>query len=252
MREFDCTISGFTHGTQQSPINIDRKQTFEAKLPPIAFDYPSRIYGNFRKNAWDEDHPIFFIGKGCNAFINFGTTRAQLKQIHFHSPSEHSIDRTDLDAEFHFVHDIVEPSNGEAIDVTREPSTKIVLGVFANLPSNKILSLENNKSLLDKYQNFTKIFSAFHSNAVCNEESEETDLPDDLAKEVQNCADEYFHYRGSLTTGAYAEVVTWLVFPRPVEIHTSLPEAIRDAKQKTRALQALNRRTILYRRPENT
>jgi carbonic anhydrase len=245
MSEYDCAVLGLAHGTQQSPIDIQKRQAFKADLPEISFAYPSEIRGRFKKNAWDEDHPFFAISKAIPANITFGKTNAELKQIHFHAPSEHKLEGQPLKTEFHFVHEITGPNEGEADFDQREPSTKIVIGVFADASSCKEKS--EDKELLEKYKKFSDFFGAFREEGGCGEESEEIEFPPDFIEEIKKSAVEYFHYRGSLTTGAYAEVVTWLVLPNPIAIHVCLPNEIEKAEQHTRAVQPINRRTIMYR-----
>ncbi len=247
MSEYDCPILGLVHGTQQSPIDIIRAQTFEASLPEIAFSYPDTISGSFKRHAWDDAHPFFAISDKICAEIKFGVTTARLKQIHFHSPSEHFIDSTERKAEFHFVHDITAPLKGDKDFHMREPSTKIVFGVFFDQSMCKELTKPEEKNKLEQYEKFATVLGAFRKRGS-GERSEEVELPEDLISEVIAVSNEYFHYRGSLTTGAYAEIVTWLVFPNSVAVHGCLPNEIAEAEQHTRALQAINRRTVLHRK----
>ena len=247
MSEFDCAILGLTHGTQQSPIDILSQQAFRAVLPAIVFKYPNQINGTFTRNPWDEEHPSFSVSAKTPARIEFGTTHAELKQIHFHSPSEHLIDSKSHTAEFHFVHNITGPNKGDKNFLSREPSTKIVLAVFFEQAISKELTRENEKEKLDEYSRFIAALAECRSKSGTGAE---VTVPSDLISELKKSSNEYFHYRGSLTTGTYAEVVTWLVLPRTVDIPVGLPDAIKDAEQHTRSIQQINRRTILHRAAE--
>lgn len=246
MSEYDCAVLGPIFGTQQSPIDILREQSFAADLPAIGFKYPDLICGSFSQNPWDKEHPVFSVS--TEAFIHFDVTCAQLKQIHFHSPSEHLIDSVPSLAEFHFVHEIVKPFKGQEGFEKREPSTKIVVSVFVDKLRAKDSKRENDKGMVEQYRAFVEAFSAIRLESVAKEPSKGVAVPSELVKELKASADEYFFYRGSLTSGVCAEVVTWLVLPNPLDIDSSLPDALKHAEQDTRDVQPLNRRVVLRRK----
>jgi carbonic anhydrase len=57
MSEYDCAVLGLAHGTQQSPIDIQKRQAFKADLPEISFAYPSEIRGALRKTPGTKTIP---------------------------------------------------------------------------------------------------------------------------------------------------------------------------------------------------
>jgi len=245
MSEYDCAVMAPVFGTQQSPIDISREQSFVADLPDIGFEYPDLICGSFTQNPWDREHPVFTVS--TKAFIDFDVTRAQLKQIHFHSPSEHLIDSVPRLAEFHFVHEVVRPFKGEKGFEKREPSTKIVISVFVDKLRVKDAKSDNEKIRAEQYKAFVEAFSAMRLKTPGKDPSKGVEVPCELIKELQASAGEYFFYRGSLTSGACAEVVTWLVLPNALDIDASLPDALKNAEQDTRDVQPLNRRVVMHR-----
>jgi len=71
------------NGHHQSPIDIRNPQ--KADLLPIQFDYkPSRL------DIIDNGHTIM-INYSSGSFISVGGKKYQLKQLHFHRPSEERI-----------------------------------------------------------------------------------------------------------------------------------------------------------------
>jgi carbonic anhydrase len=84
------------NGHRQSPIDIHNPQ--KADLPPIQFDYkPSPL------NIVDNGHTIM-INYSPGSFITVGGKRYELKQFHFHRPSEEKINGKGSAMTLHLVH----------------------------------------------------------------------------------------------------------------------------------------------------
>lgn len=96
-------------GKQQSPIDIDRKDTqlssdininvgvFTNFLSLNIFDKGYTVQGNFPDN----------LGSGrsfTRTFFGGETVEFQAVQMHLHAPSEHTIEGYHFDAELHIVH----------------------------------------------------------------------------------------------------------------------------------------------------
>ncbi|KAL2487141.1 Alpha carbonic anhydrase 1 [Abeliophyllum distichum] len=90
-----------SNGKSQSPINIVKhKAVINNKLKPLIRDYKSAInvtllnYGFIVGMQYPNNSGILMVdGK-----------KYSLKQMHWHSPSEHRIDGLQFDAELHLVH----------------------------------------------------------------------------------------------------------------------------------------------------
>ena len=83
-------------GQRQSPIDI--RETVKAELPPIEFDYhpsPLRIV--------DNGHTIM-ASYASGSSIKVGADRYELKQLHFHRPSENWVRGKRYAMEAHLVH----------------------------------------------------------------------------------------------------------------------------------------------------
>ena len=83
-------------GRRQSPVDIQK--TEKADLPAIQFDYkpsPLRIV--------DNGHTIM-VTYAAGSSIRVGNARYELKQFHFHRPSEARIHGQSYDMELHLVH----------------------------------------------------------------------------------------------------------------------------------------------------
>src|SRR5271165_807266 len=83
-------------GHRQSPVNI--VGTLSADLPAIQFEYkPSAL------NITNNGHTIE-ISYAPGSFIRIGNKRYELKQFHFHHPSEETIRGKRFPMELHLVH----------------------------------------------------------------------------------------------------------------------------------------------------
>src|SRR5579862_2579724 len=83
-------------GSEQSPVDI--RNAKKAPLPPIRFDYnpaPLRLINN--------GHTVQF-NYAAGSSINVDGERYELKQFHFHRPSEERIDGHAFDMVVHLVH----------------------------------------------------------------------------------------------------------------------------------------------------
>lgn len=224
-------------GTHQSPINIYEADCFQIsdELNVEPYDEKS-TWGCIKKHG---DHYMFELAeppKGEKApVVSFRSTKAELKSIHFHAPSEHQLEKDQFCAEFHLVHEICTKGTPGA-KYGQEPSSKIVLGVFANAVDDKdalkSLSLEFCKSLslVKKSEEDCCVSAPFSFN--------------ELLEDAYSKLERFYHYRGSLTTGTHDEVVSWFVLKEPIAISSSMLDELKLLDQPTRELQAINRRIL--------
>ncbi|WP_417913740.1 carbonic anhydrase [Candidatus Electronema sp. JM] len=83
-------------GANQSPVNLSGM--IEAELEPLKFDYTGLV--TKMRNSGHTAQADYSAG----SFLTAGGTTYELKQIHFHAPSEHLIEGKQFPLEAQFVH----------------------------------------------------------------------------------------------------------------------------------------------------
>ena len=167
-------------GHRQSPIDI--RDTRKADLTPIQFGYkPSPLH------IVDDGHTIM-INYGPGSYITVGGKTYQLKQFHFHRPSEEKIHGESYDMEAHLVHADQEGNLAVvAILLQSGGENPLVQKLWDHLPKEK-----KKEELLDSVEiDVTGL------------------LPVDRS---------YYTFPGSLTTPPCSENVAWFVLKHPVVI----------------------------------
>ncbi len=206
--ELDPTYSACSEGMQQSPIDL--AGSVRAQLPAINTNYvsgPLRIINN--------GHTI-----QCNcpegSTLSLEGKTYQLKQFHFHAPSEHQVNGIAFDMEIHFVH-------------AAEDGSLAVLGLMVRQGgANKGLS---------------SIVEGMPATV-----GEEVEVPGVNFWPASLLPRERTHYRyfGSLTTPPCSEIVTWLVLKTPVQASAAQIAAFKTAfTNNARPVQPRNRRFLL-------
>ena len=165
-------------GRNQSPINLTH--LIEADLPPIAFDYKP---GGYR--VVNNGHAIQVDYKPGSR-ITVDATDFELKQLHFHAPSENTIEGKSFPMEAHLVH------------ADAQGHLAVVAVMFEQ---------GGNNAWLDKVWP-----------RVPKQADGKSNLPQPLAAtELLPVDRDYFRYSGSLTTPPCSEDVRWLVLNQPVK-----------------------------------
>ena len=195
-------------GKEQSPIDI--RDPAIAELPAIRFDYhasPLEIINN--------GHSIQ-VNYGPGSWIDVGDKKYDLRQFHFHHPSEEHINGKGFDLSLHLVH---VDRNGKlavvAVLLKSGRANEAVRRVFDNLPQTQ-----------GQEQEVTGV--AINASAF---------LPLSLG---------YYTFQGSLTTPPCTEGITWFVLKTPAEV--SKDEVASFAKlypYDARPIQPTDGRTIL-------
>src|SRR5262249_11186520 len=110
------------HWAQQSPIKLLKAGSIVVDVPKafLKIDYSDAPYaGRF---VGEQGHTNFALTKPhpgrTPATVTLGVVKAELIEIHLHTPSEHTLEGNNLDGEIHLVHRI------------ERSSDLIVLGVF--------------------------------------------------------------------------------------------------------------------------
>lgn len=204
-------------GKGQSPINIvkaDAKGGANWKL-----DYKTtslRIAHNeHMDDIIDNGHTIQITVDEGSTF-SFGDKAYSLKQFHFHTPSEHTVDGKNMPMEMHMVH------------AGDDGSLAVVSVLFqeGNVPN----------------ENFSKIIAN-----LPNAKGESKHITDaNLELKVHMPKDNYaYHYVGSLTTPPCSENVQWLVLRDMVSLTADQINAFSSRiGPNNRPTQQLNDRAV--------
>ena len=195
-------------GRNQSPVNL--ANFIEAELPPIAFDY--KVGGN---EVVNNGHSIQ-INYSPGSRLTVDDIAFELKQVHFHSPSEHHLNGKSFPIEAHFVHADADGNLAVvALLVEQGDGNEALSRVWTSMPGE-----EGDK------QPIAPAFAA-------------TDLlPGNR---------DYYRYEGSLTTPPCSEGVRWLLMKQPV---TASAEQIAKlagtlGRANNRPVQPIGARVIL-------
>lgn len=206
-------------GTSQSPINITRTTVGDGNGWKLNYKTSSlRIAHNEHvDDIIDNGHTIqVTVDQGSTLTTDRGSY--QLKQFHYHTPSEHTIDGTQMPMEAHFVHQSADGRLAVLSVLYQEGSENENLAkIIAHFPKAK-----GESSILPE----VKLELRFH-------------LPENIAA---------YHYMGSLTTPPCTENVEWIVFRDPINASREQLAAFAARLGRTnRPVQPLNGRLLRMR-----
>lgn len=220
------TYSTCGSGKSQSPINI--ANAHDAELPPLDFKYSTyaldftnnghAVQTNYAAGSTLADQSRHVPAKASasppSTVGHLGST-FELKQFHFHSPSEHQLNGKNMPAEIHFVH-------------ADKQGNLAVIGVFVTEGAAHPTISQLWQQLPTKAGEDNKLTGSINASTL---------LP---AKHG------YDYYQGSLTTPPCSEGVRWLVMKDPITMSAeqlaSLKKAIGFANN--RPVQPLNGRVV--------
>jgi len=165
-------------GENQSPIDI--KSNFDVDLPVIQFDYSAAA-----KKIINNGHTIQVDVKAGSS-ITVDGKNYQLKQFHFHTPSENKIKGKSFPLEAHFVHRMKGKNIFAVVAVMFDEgaANPILEQIWNKIPSKVGESIKFEKSI-----NYTQL------------------LPKDK---------DYYRFNGSFTTPPCTEGVYWHVLKTPL------------------------------------
>lgn len=200
--EFESDFGECSKGRNQSPIDLD--DFIDAELPEIAFDY--KAGGN---EVVNNGHAVQ-VNYASGSTIGLDGTTFELKQFHFHSPSENTIRGKSFPMEAHFVHADAQ-GNLAVVALMFEPgaSNPVLEQVWPHVPME-----ENGKA--------------------------ELETPVAAAELIGDDRD-YYRYEGSLTTPPCSEGVRWIVLKQAAQ---ASPEQLRMVE---RAIGQPNNRPVQNR-----
>lgn len=199
------------NGKHQSPINITNSQT--AKKPTLRFNYqmaPLRLI-----NDGITLRQLFVENKPAES-ISIDGKKYRLVNIHFHLPSEHTLNKQRYPMEVHLVH---EDNKGKLAVI----AVLLKKGHFNRFLATEIVNLPPEKD---------KINSAF-----------EIKINPLWALPSKK---DFYIYQGSLTTPPCTEDVTWIVMQQPIEASAQQIAFIekRVINDNSRPVQELDGRPI--------
>jgi len=195
-------------GTKQSPINLSGFT--DEDLDPLFIEYKD---GGF--SAVNNGHTIQ-INYEAGSVLKVEDRSFELKQFHFHSPSENTIEGKSFPMEMHLVHS--DESGALAVlallfEVSDENS--VIESIWSKMPQSI-----NEPIMLDVRVNAMDL------------------LPENKA---------YYRFDGSLTTPPCSEGVTWLVFKEPTSVSSDQVELFLNeiGHPNARPIQDLNGRLVI-------
>ena len=194
-------------GKNQSPINLTGFT--ESELAPITFNY-HLISTEILDNGHTEQ---VNVKKGSS--ITLDDISFDLKQFHFHTPSENNINGKAFPLEAHFVH------------ASKDGKLAVVAVMFEEGTENQ--ALKELWAVMPTQAGKHKAIDAKHLDAL---------LPKDR---------DYYRFDGSLTTPPCTEGVRWLVMKKPVTLSKAQIKTFKKVMHmhNNRPIQNLNARMIL-------
>ncbi|KAJ9695092.1 hypothetical protein PVL29_010541 [Vitis rotundifolia] len=208
-------------GKSQSPVDIITNETeLNPNLKPLSrYYHPGK--GTLLNNGFnvevlfDEDVGVLLVdGKNYS-----------LKQMHWHSPSEHRIDGIQYPAELHLVHK------------TDDGKIAVVAILYQYGDPDPLLSKLKNK------------LHELGTDVCASDEQSQVSLGTVDTKLIRRNTRKYYRYMGSLTTPPCSEKVTWHILGKIRDISKDQVAALKaplnsDSKDNSRPLQPLNGRRI--------
>lgn len=195
-------------GDEQSPIDIPSASTEQADA--LALDVHE-----IQEHVIDTGHTFQLVAEDATT-VDYDGTRYSLLQMHYHDPSEHTVDGEAAPVEFHFVH-------------ADDDGDLLVIGVLG------VEGAEN------------EAFDPF-IDAVEDDADDDEGIAGTVRIQDMMPADTaHFAYPGSLTTPPCSEDVQWIVMDTPVELGADQLETLEDAYgHNARPVQPINDRTVTH------
>lgn len=196
-------------GLNQSPINITHSILDSHHLPL------NLAYTKGSNEVVNNGHTIQVnVDKGDTLILD-GLT-FELKQFHFHSPSENHINGKAFPLELHFVH------------VDSRDEIAVVSVMFEEGPENADLA---------------KIWKVMPKNAGEKSPLKVEDIARNLIPEKQH----YYRFNGSLTTPPCTEGVRWVVLEKTLSVSKAQVKAFQEVihHPNNRPIQPLDARIII-------
>lgn len=200
------------NGKEQSPINIiDIDVVDDSSLEPLEIFYSENVKIH---DVTNNGHTIQYNFEHGD-YILLRDTKFELKQVHFHEASEHTINGIRFPLEIHLVH--ISDNNEIAVLATMAQEGRSS-EAFDFLESYLPIEVGETKAIDTHF-----------------------DLNLNLPKNK-----DYYHYEGSLTTPPCTEGVKWYVFKDPITVSVDQVKQLQKLMpiNNFRNEQSLNNRTV--------
>jgi carbonic anhydrase len=195
-------------GDQQSPVDIPSASTEQAD--DLALDLHV-----VDEHVIDTGHTFQLVADDAST-VNYDGTEYDLVQMHYHDPSEHTVDGEPAPVEFHFVH-----QDGDG--------ALLVVGVLA------VEGAEN------------PAFDPFIEAVENHADAEEGIVGSVSVKDMMPTTTGHYAYEGSLTTPPCSEGVQWIVMDTPVELGRDQLDVLEGAyDHNARPVQPLADRSVTH------
>ncbi|XP_060197064.1 bifunctional monodehydroascorbate reductase and carbonic anhydrase nectarin-3-like [Lycium barbarum] len=209
-------------GKLQSPIDLLNERVEVVSDLGILRKY----YKPSNATLLNRGHDMMLRWEGDAGYVKINGTQYQLKQCHWHTPSEHTINGKRFNLEAHLVH---ESSDGKTA----------VIGI--------IYQIGRPDSFLSMIEKDLK--------ALANTKGVERAIGTIDPKQIKMEGKRYYRYIGSLTTPPCTENVVWTIDGKVKTVTKRQMKLIRDAvhdesETNARPAQLLNRRPIKFYKPE--
>ncbi|KAF3772918.1 Alpha carbonic anhydrase 1 [Nymphaea thermarum] len=209
-------------GKLQSPININRSEAVgNSELASLVRDYSQTANASLVDRGfnvavkWEEDAGV----------LSIDDKNYTLKSMHWHTPSEHTLDGMRFPVELHLVHE------------SDDGSISVVAILYAYGDADPFL------------EQFVEPFGRM-ANETCSED-EDVEIPVGQVKtrSMSRGTRKYYRYVGSLTTPPCTENVIWNVLGKVRQLSKDQAKMIKSPlgmayKNNSRPLQPLNGRKV--------
>ncbi|KAF0898718.1 hypothetical protein E2562_009328 [Oryza meyeriana var. granulata] len=205
-------------GKRQSPIDITTVEPQKEKAPL------QQAYKAGAATMQNRGHDFMLKWKDGNGKLTVQGKEYTLQQVHWHAPSEHTINGTRFEAEMHMVHE--DPSKARAV-------ISVLISTKAGQPS-KLL---------------TEMGPYFKKLAGKEKGEEEVKQPVDPSTWVDKTSG-YYRYDGSLTTPPCTEGVIWTIMSKIADASKEQIDLFKSVTKRVepnaRPAQKLNDRIVRY------
>jgi len=200
-------------GLSQSPIDISKKVTVAAQdLEAVEFDYKTDT-----ESIINNGHTVQVNFKPGSS-IKLDGIVFELKQVHFHTPSENTIEGKRFPLEAHFVHASADGKLAVVAVLLEEGTANEALdAIWPKMPKEKA-----------KTGRFERPFGTMSAL-----------LPQERS---------YYRFSGSLTTPPCSEGVRWIVMKQYVSLSKEQAKVFFDLMEgaNSRPVQPINARKVLH------
>jgi len=253
-----CRMEVCEVGMKQSPIDVKMIDSRYQGYRPFSLRGHEKLSLRdkkiYLKNTGTTLKILPSQASGSQAFLTGGplNTEYEFFNMHFHwgntssgPGSEHKINGNGYPLEVHFVHKSIHDATLQAA-VSHQNGLAVLGFVFQIVPESTPVPG------MDALINQTQLHVMNNGNKYDGTNMNGNDV--NVASFLPVVMDEYFHYKGSLTTGECQEAVNWIVFSNPLAVHERHLRVLRDMQGNNghkilnnfRGIQPLNGRPLYY------